>query len=366
MTIPTKVGWRGWFYRIMLVLAVLLAIAAFLPLWSTDIWWVRMLDYPRLQLAGIGIVLIVFLVAGADDYRRKRFGFAVGLLMLATLWQLLHTARYLRVFPTQMASAAQCPAERSLSILNANVLLGNDDYGGVIDLVRETDPDVVVLLEAGMSWQEAMKTLSMRYPHHLAAAIPNSYGMLFWSKLPFDGEVGYRIAEGLPSIDGTITLGDGSKVALHVVHPEPPLPGDDTGERDAELVMVGREVRDDGRAAVVFGDLNDVAWSQTSRLFLDVSGMKDPRVGRGLYPTFNAKWPLMRWPLDHLFASPHFQLNELRRERDIGSDHFPIYFSLCLVEDADQRMVSREADPEDEAEAQEQLEEGRKERIEER
>ena len=54
--------------------------------------------------------------------------------------------------------------------------------------------------------------------------------------------------------------------------------------------------------------------------------------GRGLYPTFNAKYPLLRWPLDHLFVSPHFELMQIDRLPDIGSDHFPIYFRLCLKE----------------------------------
>ena len=80
------------------------------------------------------------------------------------------------------------------------------------------------------------------------------------------------------------------------------------------------------------GDLNDVAWSRTSRLFQKVAGMGDPRVGRGFYPTFNANYPLLRWPLDHLFVSPHFELMQIDLLPDIGSDHLPIFFRLCLKE----------------------------------
>ena len=85
---------------------------------------------------------------------------------------------------------------------------------------------------------------------------------------------------------------------------------------------------------MVIGDLNDVAWSRTSRLFRRVGGMGDPRVGRGLYPTFNANIRLLRWPLDHLFVSPHFELMQIDLLPDIGSDHFPIFFRLCLKDDA--------------------------------
>ena len=37
-----------------------------------------------------------------------------------------------------------------------------------------------------------------------------------------------------------------------------------------------------------------------------------PRIGRGLYPSFNADWPLMKWPLDHLFASEEWTLNDFK------------------------------------------------------
>src|SRR3989337_308824 len=137
--------------------------------------------------------------------------------------------------------------------------------------------------------------------------------MIRLSGLPMEGEVLHRMQPAVPSIRARLRLADGQSVDLHAVHPEPPVIGDDSGERDAELVAIGREVRSSGRAAIVMGDLNDVAWSRTSRLFLDVSGMKDPRVGRGLYPTFNAKYPLLRWPLDHLFVTPHFGLQQLDR-----------------------------------------------------
>ena len=353
-----KTDWRGWIYRIAIVLAVILSIAAFLPLWQTDRWWVRMLDYPRLQLAGIGVVILLLLIAGSQDYRRRHFGLVVSALSIATLWQLLHTVRYLPFAPESVKSAEQCPADKRLSVLNANVLLGNDDYSAVLAMVERRDPDIVVLLESGISWEAAMRPLHDEYGYRLGEPVPNAYGLLLYSKLPFEGEVQMRVAEGVPSVTGTLTLRDGSRVRIDAVHPEPPWPGDDVGERDAELVLVGREIREDGRASLIVGDLNDVAWSKTSRLFLDVAGMEDPREGRGLIPTFNAKWPLMRWPLDHLFVSPHWELIDLAREDDIGSDHFPLFVDLCLAKPADRRMVDPRADSETTEDATEQLQDG--------
>jgi hypothetical protein len=90
--------------------------------------------------------------------------------------------------------------------------------------------------------------------------------------------------------------------------------------------------------------------------------MGDPRVGRGFYPTFNANYPLLRWPLDHLFVSPHWEVIDIERISDIGSDHFPIAFKLCLTERAAERQVARDASAATEAEANEQVVEGKQEK----
>src|SRR5690606_16925108 len=119
--------------------------------------------------------------------------------------------------------------------------------------------------------------------------------------------------------------------------------------RNAELYLVGMELRESGLPGVVAGDMNDVAWSSTTRLFQKVSRTLDPRIGRGFYNTFHARHPWLRYSLDHIFHTPDFTLSELRRLEYFGSDHFPMLVRLFLDPQGPAEQAPPTLDSEDQA-----------------
>jgi hypothetical protein len=93
-------------------------------------------------------------------------------------------------------------------------------------------------------------------------------------------------------------------------------------------------------------------------LFRRISRMLDPRVGRGMYNTFNARHWFLRWPLDHVFVSDTLLLRSLKRLPAFGSDHFPICIAIDFAPAAGAVQEAPEPDAEDRAEARDKLQRG--------
>lgn len=338
---------------VLLALAVVAATA--ITLAETNTWWVRLFDFPRLQVAALGVAVLGGLLALRRGAGRLAGVAAPALLVAALAYQGWRIAPYTPTWPAEVPTAAEsCPEGDRLSLVTANVLMTRRDAGPLLALVRADPPDVLVLPETDAWWVRAFAPLDALYPHAVREPQSNYYGMVVLSRLPLEGaRVRHLVQPGVPSVHATLRLPSGAGVRLHAVHPRPPQPGQSTAPRDAELVLLGLEMRESPGPAVVAGDLNDVGWSATSRLFRAVAGVRDPRIGRGPMPTFDATLPAaLRWPLDHVFATPHLDLLRLEVLPGIGSDHRPVRADWCLVRretggppplDGKQREDAREA-----------------------
>ncbi|GJE18619.1 endonuclease/exonuclease/phosphatase family protein [Methylobacterium marchantiae] len=337
--------------------AALLVAGTALPLIETNLGFVRSLDFPRLQIA----VALAACILALLWVSRDATAVILAIVMAAALvMQVRYILPFTPLAATQAKSAQACEPGARLNLLVLNVLQSNRDFGAALDLVTRRSPDIVLLLETDTGWRDAMAPLRALYPHRVEQPQDNTYGLLFYSRLPLRGpEIRFLLQDDVPSLRTQVMLPDGGTATLYGLHPRPPHPGQSSAPRDAELVIVAREVAKAKGPTIVAGDLNDVAWSRTTQLFQSISGLLDPRQGRGLFATFHAQWPMMRWPLDHVFFSEHFLLGGMERLPDIGSDHFPISVSLCAAPSAPARQDKPEADAEDHRDAQEAIEAAR-------
>lgn len=238
-------------------------------------------------------------------------------------------------------------------------MMTNRNSKKCIDVINKKDPDIVLALEIDTRWQADLEMLEKHYVYKVHIPLVNTYGMLLYSKLKLiNPEILYLIQKDVPSIHCIVELRSGAKIMFHGIHPRPPAPQESksSAPRDAELIVVGKSCKDSDLPNIVAGDLNDVAWSHSTHLFQRISSLLDPRIGRGMYSTFNAKYFLLRWPLDHVFISRDFKLIEMERLPDIDSDHFPIYVKLSYEPDKKHEHEKPIASSEDKKEAEEKIE----------
>jgi endonuclease/exonuclease/phosphatase (EEP) superfamily protein YafD len=342
-------------------LGLLLILATALPLVRRDDWWIRIFDFPRLQITLLLVAALAGYLALAEPDGPLEFAY-VGALTLAFAHQAYRMYPYTPLHGRQVQASRSATLESSASLLFANVLMTNRNAPALLELIRLHDPDVVLAVETDAWWESALRPLERSYPHHVKQPQENTYGMLLYSRLELrDADVKFLIEDDVPSIHAQLVLRSGREIELRCLHPRPPAPQESerSTERDAELLIVGRALKKLGRPAIVIGDLNDVAWSRTSDMFQRISGLLDPRIGRGFFPTFNAHWPLVRFPLDHAFHTRHFRLVDFRRLPHWGSDHFPVYVELSFEPDAKLEQEKPQATPEEKREAQEKIAEAR-------
>lgn len=354
------------------VLTLLMVAVSVLPMISSGHWWVRLWEFPRLQLT-LALVVPLVMLAVHRWWSRPRTEHAVWVaVILATGgWQLSHILPFTPVWPTEVPSAEfqLDEAETPLKVLTANVTYTNDHYAELLAMVQREDPDLLLLIEVDNAWAEKLAPLDQHYAHRVGEVRSEGLGLMLWSRFPLlEQEVKHLISDRRPSIFVTLDVPGIGPVRYIGTHPVPPglegqiTPNDETTDRrdsrvrDAELMLVARHVQKDAdNRWIVTGDFNDVAWSDTTRLFADLSDLKDPRRGRRLLTSYPADRPLWRYPIDHLFVSDGFHLIDLDRVRVLGSDHFAVTATLAVARKDDKKP---KASAEDEEQAQEMVEEG--------
>ena len=332
-----------------IIATLLLVVLTLLPLSKNPHWLVRGLDFPRLQIAAFAMILITLQFFLVDTTETKYT--LIGVASACFMWQVWWILPYTRLWPVEVKSSVDTNIDRQLSILTTNVLTRNREAEKLLKLVRQHRPDVLVTLESDQWWEDQLNTLEGEMPYTIKCPQDNLYGMHVYSRMPLEEKsIDYIVQDDIPSMHAILRLRNGETVRVHFLHPAPPSPTENpkSSERDAELVTVARNIaKSDHGPIILTGDLNDVAWSATTRLFRKLSGLLDPRVGRGMFNTFHADYPLLRWPLDHLFHSEHFTVKSILRLPHIGSDHFALLTRLTYspLIGTDQRGL--EGDPED-------------------
>lgn len=334
---------------ILLLIAALVALTV-LPITNSRAWWIRSMDFPRIQIL-VGAFVILALC-----------WFLSGWVQIAALIVTLACGAYQTwyIFPYTPLGRKEIrlapPGRHQISLLSSNVLMENESHDKLIALIDRVDPDILLLMETDETWLDAMEPTLARYGTVVREPRSNYYGMIFASRLPVtDVRVVYLVDDETPTLFAQIEGPEGRVFRFVGVHPKPPVPGEDTDERDAQIAFVARFARKTDMPVIIMGDFNDVAWSHLAQRFKRVGMYLDPRLGRGPLPSFDANSRLMRFPIDQLYITENLALVSFERAESIGSDHFPMIAQIRLDREL-AKSLNATPKPLDEAE-KEQIEE---------
>ena len=326
-----------------------------------EVWWIRGLDFPRLQFALVGIVLLCLALA-LLDFGRPASWLVAGAAFACTLYQAWWILPCTRIWPREVRQATSMDEDKRLRIMTANVLTPNRNAAKLLDMVKTHAPHILVAVETDAWWERHLDTLAADYPFSLKCPLDNLYGMHLYSRLPLeDAEIRFLVEDEIPSMHAAVVMPGGERIRLHCLHPAPPSPteNDTSPERDAELVIVGKSVagiaaaggrhRRPERRRVVD---NHQALSQDQRAARPTGRTEHvqylPRGAR--VPALAAGSPV---PQRSLHPGAYASGCEY-----FGSDHFPILVELALEPRVAADQSGLEADGDDRALAREKEQAG--------
>ena len=326
------------FYLTVAVATVVVSASLLSLVHDVSYWYSKVLDFPRLQYLIVALASLLLLVPLA--MLDRRWNPAIVALVLGLAATVVIQGRVVLPYligptPVPDVTAAEADGRDAVGILIANVLVTNRRADDFLQLVRERDPDMVLVMEVDDWWMERLAPLDEVYAHRMAYPTDNAYGMALYSRFPLrDTATEFFNEPDVPSFHALVELPSARTFRFHGMHPLAPVPSekypDNQGEKEVAFGKLAELIAGDPAPHIVAGDYNDVSWSHTARLFQDAGTLANVRLGRGLYSSFDARSLLMRWPLDHFFVSREFALAELRRLSGFGSDHFPMYARFVL------------------------------------
>ena len=157
---------------------VVLAAAMYLAILGTvggslgRVWWpLDVMSNLRFQY-----LCVLLVVAGPlvwAGYRRHAMLAGAGGLMNLAL-----------IIPMYFNAPAAGDGVADLRVLAINVLTSNRDYGEVLSIIEQVDPDVVVLTEVDQSWLDGVAPILQRLPHAGVAPRNDNFGIAIYSRKP--------------------------------------------------------------------------------------------------------------------------------------------------------------------------------------
>jgi endonuclease/exonuclease/phosphatase (EEP) superfamily protein YafD len=305
-----------WLDRLLLLLVALAVMANVLPLGARLSWALELTTHFRLQYLVATAALVVVLAL------RRSFA---ACLVLAAAGAVSATA----LLPYLSLSAESPPATTApLKLMTVNVSYRQFSARRLLEIVREANPDVLVLQELTPHAERILAPLDTAFPHHRKFPAEGAYGIGVWSRHELASSATFALGRR-PAIEAGVSAPAGT-FTVFGVHLSSPSSPRRAAARNRELdELAARSAAIDG-PLVVAGDFNVTPYSPYFTDWLAASGLTDSRRGRTPSVSWPATWPWVGIPIDHVAVNSGFTVLSHRRLPNFESDHYGLLVELEL------------------------------------
>jgi endonuclease/exonuclease/phosphatase (EEP) superfamily protein YafD len=235
------------------------------------------------------------------------------------------------VWPWVQQPAKVATTGPHFTLMAFNVYYHNRQLERVAALVRETKPDIVVLLEVVPRVRPALDPVADLYPYRVECWQEQWCDALVLSRLPLTDiratlpEAKFRRPMG--AVEVTI---EGRKLTLFPTHLSLPYPLNGRDAQTGEIKEVVETIAGVPSPRLLVGDFNASPWATTMALPQKQLNMTLLTGGDGSWPTFLPR--AMGIPIDHILATPELALQSRKLFAVSGSDHRAVLAEIAFKE----------------------------------
>jgi endonuclease/exonuclease/phosphatase (EEP) superfamily protein YafD len=265
----------------------------------------------------VGAAALTLVVVLIGRYQAAAFAVAALAANLALAWPWL-----------QAPDATPANGPR-FKLLVFNVFYHNPRVDLAAELARETNADVVVLLEMIPRIRSHLDAIAATYPYRLECWQGHLCDALILSRFPLTD-----ISAALPPPQTRRFLAsvsvdvNGRPLSLFAAHLTLPFPFRSFADQPAEADDVAGAVASVSGPRVLVGDFNAATWGAAMAKQRERAGLTALTGLGGSWPTFLPKHAGI--PIDHVLASPELVLMSRELRTVYGSDHRAVLTEIAF------------------------------------
>ena len=191
-----------------LILCAIVIITTGLPLINSAAWWIRIFDFPRIQIAVLSLLAIILAYFFVDFKWEFKLPLMI-ILAISLVYQAQFVVVYSPLYKAHAKESSNPTAENSFTLLVSNIRMENDEKERFHSLVKKYNPDILLVTEPDQAWAESISKLDGDFPYSITYPLDNHYGIMLMSKLPLtDSAVNFLVKDGILKMGdfGDITL----------------------------------------------------------------------------------------------------------------------------------------------------------------